>query len=160
TRRPVSLSPSNACGLETSWTRCRSTYRTSVPSELRPTTWRSHNFVARVLPISSSLHRYRTRVRGGAACPTCGEPERERGGDPEHRPRPPGGVEAHVLHGESERQRTQASAQVPGSAQLPGDRARLRTGQAHHREPEHAVEPPQRRSTDDRPDPEEHRDPR
>ena len=32
TRRPASRSPSNACALVTSWTRCRSTYRSSSPT--------------------------------------------------------------------------------------------------------------------------------
>ena len=54
-RRPASRRPSNAWGLVTSWTRCRSMYsRSGSPSAPRRTTCASHTFSASVRPTVSS----------------------------------------------------------------------------------------------------------
>ena len=51
TLRPASRSPSKACGLVTSWSRCRSMNRRSGSPSTRRTTWSSQTFSASVRPI-------------------------------------------------------------------------------------------------------------
>ncbi len=51
TGRPASRSPSKACGLVTSWSRCRSMNRRSGSPSTRRTTWSSQTFSASVRPI-------------------------------------------------------------------------------------------------------------
>src|SRR5437870_2007367 len=80
TRRFERRRPSKACGLVTSWTRCRSMYRRSGSPAVRRTTCRSQTFSLRVLPTRkvSSLreaierapkppHAFVDAIRGGRA---------------------------------------------------------------------------------------------
>ena len=68
TVRPVRRSPSNACGLVTSWTRCRSMYSRSGSSGAECTRWRSHTFSGSVLPMSTRRSLSSSQHMGYSSC--------------------------------------------------------------------------------------------